>query len=781
MAQDPHTTANPGLGFTVDTHLLRELGSLLVGRDSTALIELIKNAYDADAKVVVIHGENLASRGYISVTDDGHGMTYEDFVGKFLRIAGRSKEGGDRKSPKYERKYTGAKGIGRLSSHKLGGKLSLESTPRGLGEEGFSATIDWDAIENSDETLERASGVEVTRRLSSSSEPGTLLTIGRLHSEWGTRQLNRFLSEVRSTRPDEIFFKPLDRDVVLGELLVPEISVADSKKSDPGFRLVLSGEFSGTEPQWPTLLANVNWVLEVDARNATEVFYRLTPTVATRKVHSGVKQHDFRWHRATPGPRFVARILIRGGAGRGGSSGPLPDILEKFSKDAAGIRLFFEGFRVLPYGAPRNDWLNIDQSYVKRDALQFLDDFSEDLPKSENDERTYQAPNANHFGAVFLMDKDSDGMQMVVNREGFLPGDSFDHLTETVMRGISLGVRLRARYGAAAAAKSKEVQSARHEEMIRDLSAPRPDGVVPQRDREKSVTAKMNEVLIAGKEAARSLRTDVGAQGTQKDLQIVRAVLDHATSSIQRLQDEQSQLRVLASLGTQVGAFVHEVNGLLGQARLVRDLIDSLIDEGAVAPGKKSRWREVSRAQNELVSGLERQAVYLSDSIGAEARRRRVRVKVIDGWTTAKRLLGDAAHRREVEIDDDLHGDEKFPPMFPAEVNVILTNVLSNAIKAASVPTSSGPRSVTLRSRVERREILVTLENTGESVDVPSSERWFEPFESTTGSIDAALGQGLGLGLPLTRRIVEEYGGRINFIPPSYGMATAIQISLPQR
>ena len=35
--------------FTVDTHLFRELGELLVGRDSTALIELIKNAYDADA------------------------------------------------------------------------------------------------------------------------------------------------------------------------------------------------------------------------------------------------------------------------------------------------------------------------------------------------------------------------------------------------------------------------------------------------------------------------------------------------------------------------------------------------------------------------------------------------------------------------------------------------------------------------------------------------------------------------------------------------------------
>ena len=46
-------------GFTVDTHLFSELGALLVGRDSTALNELVKNAYDADASTVTVHGEGL--------------------------------------------------------------------------------------------------------------------------------------------------------------------------------------------------------------------------------------------------------------------------------------------------------------------------------------------------------------------------------------------------------------------------------------------------------------------------------------------------------------------------------------------------------------------------------------------------------------------------------------------------------------------------------------------------------------------------------------------------
>ena len=65
--------------FSVDTHLFRELGDLLVGRDSTALFELIKNAYDADASVVTVTGTNLKdkNRGEIVIADNGCGMTEE--------------------------------------------------------------------------------------------------------------------------------------------------------------------------------------------------------------------------------------------------------------------------------------------------------------------------------------------------------------------------------------------------------------------------------------------------------------------------------------------------------------------------------------------------------------------------------------------------------------------------------------------------------------------------------------------------------------------------------
>src|SRR4051812_1232135 len=95
--------------FTVDTHLFRELGELLVGRDSTALVELIKNSYDADATEVIVHGENLenAQKGRIVIQDDGVGMDIDVFRDGFLRIASRLKEASDRKSSLYQRRFTG--------------------------------------------------------------------------------------------------------------------------------------------------------------------------------------------------------------------------------------------------------------------------------------------------------------------------------------------------------------------------------------------------------------------------------------------------------------------------------------------------------------------------------------------------------------------------------------------------------------------------------------------------------------------------------------------------
>src|SRR3954453_23960171 len=148
--QGMHVALNQDPQFTVDTGLFRQLGELLVGRDSTALVELIKNAYDADATAVVVRGENLGdpSRAVLTVGDNDTGMTEDQFRRGFLRLAARGKATGERRSPVYQRRYTGEKGVGRLAAHKLAAVLDVTSVAA-VGRHGDALAVDLRAREES--------------------------------------------------------------------------------------------------------------------------------------------------------------------------------------------------------------------------------------------------------------------------------------------------------------------------------------------------------------------------------------------------------------------------------------------------------------------------------------------------------------------------------------------------------------------------------------------------------------------------------------------------------
>ena len=177
--------------FTVDTHLFRELGEMLVGRDSTAVMELVKNAYDADATEIIVHAQNLDDpiKAAIEILDDGVGMTKQEFEQGFLRIASRLRDTGTRRSRKFNRRYTGAKGVGRLAAHKLASYLAVDSIPEDLDgrtSTGIYAEIDWRKVESL-ETLDDIEGTDAlsvkTRRPKAADTPGTVLHLRHLRAE----------------------------------------------------------------------------------------------------------------------------------------------------------------------------------------------------------------------------------------------------------------------------------------------------------------------------------------------------------------------------------------------------------------------------------------------------------------------------------------------------------------------------------------------------------------------------------------------------------------------
>lgn len=120
------------MNLTASARLIMQLGEQLIEDELVALLELIKNAYDADANNVdvVIDTDTVTpyGKGRIEIKDDGNGMIPSIVRNSFLRLSTSFKEE-EKSSIYYHRRVLGKKGIGRLSFQRLGNYITVETAP----------------------------------------------------------------------------------------------------------------------------------------------------------------------------------------------------------------------------------------------------------------------------------------------------------------------------------------------------------------------------------------------------------------------------------------------------------------------------------------------------------------------------------------------------------------------------------------------------------------------------------------------------------------------------
>ncbi|MEG0927933.1 ATP-binding protein [Chryseobacterium sp.] len=133
------------LNFNFDVSAYRLLGRELITDRITALFEIVKNSYDANANKVEVEFIDVNPRtkkSKIIIRDDGLGMELDDLKNKWM-VIGTSSKRRERTSPKpYNRKVVGKKGIGRFAVDLLGAKLTLKTKKKGEKKWIFLET-DW--------------------------------------------------------------------------------------------------------------------------------------------------------------------------------------------------------------------------------------------------------------------------------------------------------------------------------------------------------------------------------------------------------------------------------------------------------------------------------------------------------------------------------------------------------------------------------------------------------------------------------------------------------------
>lgn len=221
------------ISFQAEGRLLQELGERLVASPEVALVELIKNAYDADSPSCEVRLDDGGKA--LVISDMGHGMTFDEFVGRWMRIATSSKVE-DQVSRIYRRRLTGAKGIGRFAVRYLGDDLTLTSVAQDRKRKSntrLTARFDWPKIDR----LSDIRNAEVNYTLEQASvdtATGTTLEIRKLKTS------TEFTGE-KSLRSNVLRIVTPLQGLDAGRFKSSHLS----SKTDPGFRVVLPGDEEG--------------------------------------------------------------------------------------------------------------------------------------------------------------------------------------------------------------------------------------------------------------------------------------------------------------------------------------------------------------------------------------------------------------------------------------------------------------------------------------------------------------------------------------------------------
>ena len=195
---------NRTLRWRFDVSTFRLIGRDLITDRVTALFELVKNSYDANAQNVNVIFENVGAgktESLIRIEDDGYGMSFEDIRDKWMVIGTSSKRSHPYSPEPYNRKCVGEKGIGRFAVDKLGDKVSIITKNTGT-DKWLKVDVDWSSYFNEPQEREDIRLFTDVENAYSYSEAenqnisGTRLVITSIREPWTKKEIEHLLHEI---------------------------------------------------------------------------------------------------------------------------------------------------------------------------------------------------------------------------------------------------------------------------------------------------------------------------------------------------------------------------------------------------------------------------------------------------------------------------------------------------------------------------------------------------------------------------------------------------------
>jgi signal transduction histidine kinase len=728
--------------FETEGRLLQELGERLVSRADVALVELIKNAYDADASVCHV----TRSRDTIVITDDGHGITQQEFLGKWMRIATGSKQE-ERLSPKYQRVMTGAKGIGRFAVRFLGGHLKLISVAEDLKREcktKLTANFDWATIDRASELRQAPVPYEVVYAGTEDSL-GTTLIISSLRNpadmDLGKGLRNEVLalvSPIRGLDPG-----PFKRSKDLTQ--------------DPGFEVELPSDESDTSDLKlaETILAHCYAQVAIE-HHGSNLVYTITHKDGRelKKEEFKYKSHLSRGLHADIRYFPKRRHMFQGIEVRGWNAWD-------WVKKSGGVGVIDHGFRVRPYGFEDDDWLNLglDNAHNRREWRSKLMNERYPLPKvvvgttKEKASPMLYLPGFHQLvGAVFVESAQAGTLRRPVDltpaadREGYIDNEGYRDLYEIVRTGMEL------------------LAFADHAENRR-----------LEKEEEERATKELRSDF---KEAIQYIRTLSSLTDVDRHrLTIQYATLAKELDEVEGYHREARQrMETMASLGVLAGFMTHESKRLISDIdRAVKHLERVASTDAYVA----KVLPDIKNTLKEFKGQIEYSSMFISSLHDGNSVAGPIPVSgqiqlVVERFDVFADRRGI---KTDVEVQKQLQG-----PRIPVTVySGILLNLYTNALKAvvAGSMTDRG-RKIAVKAWKDSKWHILEVADTGPGIPPRLRKRVWDPlFTTTSGGTSNPLGSGMGLGLSLIKEIAGKFHGAVELVDPPPGFSTCFKVRFP--
>jgi signal transduction histidine kinase len=240
------------LYWRFDAHTFRLLGRELITDRITAVFELVKNCYDANAKEVTVNFHNVTAHledRKITITDNGHGMSFEDIRDKWMVVGTKSKRVGKRYSAApFKRRFVGEKGIGRFAVDKLGERLIIKTKKKGE-QRRLRVNINWDEYEEASKKKSTTLFTEIKNIYSyepaDKDEQGTTLEVLQVREIWTKNDIDRLYKELTKVvspfatlkPPFQIYITSNEHKEYRKKLVVTDAIAFSSANAAIGFHL----------------------------------------------------------------------------------------------------------------------------------------------------------------------------------------------------------------------------------------------------------------------------------------------------------------------------------------------------------------------------------------------------------------------------------------------------------------------------------------------------------------------------------------------------------------